>query len=54
MQVRFKTVPDPKNPEGLLATFETIGSLIEDLNPLAVTFKTSSTLILPSWQPESI
>ena len=28
MQVRFKTIGDPKNPEGLLVTYETGGSLV--------------------------
>jgi hypothetical protein len=39
MQVRFKTLPDPKNPEGLLLTFETIGGLVHQINPLTVAFK---------------
>jgi hypothetical protein len=37
--VRFKTLPDSKNPEGLLVTFETIGGLVQNVNPLAVAFK---------------
>jgi hypothetical protein len=44
MQVRFKTVRDPKNPEGLLVTYETVGSLVPDVNPLAVTFKSQFEL----------
>jgi hypothetical protein len=45
MQVKFKTVPDPKNPEGLVVTFETVGSLVENGNsPLAVTFKNQFAL----------
>jgi hypothetical protein len=39
MQVRFKTIGDPKNPEGLLVTYETVGSLVPDVSPLAVTFQ---------------
>jgi hypothetical protein len=44
MQVRFKTVRDPKNPEGLLVTYETVGSLVPDVSPLAVTFKSQFEL----------
>jgi hypothetical protein len=39
MMVRFKTLPDPKNPEGFLLTFETVGDLVHDVNPLTVSFK---------------
>lgn len=39
MMVRFKTLPDPKNPEGFLVTYETVGSLVRDINPLTVAFK---------------
>ena len=39
MQVRFKTLPDPKNSEGFLLTFETIGGMVHDINPLTVAFK---------------
>jgi hypothetical protein len=44
MQVRFKTLPDPKNPDGLLVTFETVGSLVQYINPLTVTFKSKFDL----------
>jgi hypothetical protein len=44
MQVRFKTIPDPNNPEGLIVTFETVGSLVENVSPFAVTFKNQSAL----------
>ncbi|HEX3968519.1 MAG TPA: hypothetical protein VHW70_11175 [Edaphobacter sp.] len=40
MQVRFKTLPDPKNPDGFLVTFETIGGLVHDDTPLTAAFKT--------------
>jgi hypothetical protein len=39
MTVRFITLPDPKNPGGLLVTFETVGSVIRDANPFTVAFK---------------
>jgi hypothetical protein len=38
MTVRFKTLPDPKNPQGLLLTFEIVDSLAHDENPLTVAF----------------
>ena len=44
MQVRFKTVRDPKNPEVLLVTYEAVGSLVPDVSPLAVTFKSQFEL----------
>jgi hypothetical protein len=44
MAVRFKTLPDPKHPEGLLVTFETVGSLVHDVNPLTVAFKNKFAL----------
>ncbi len=44
MQVKFKTVPDPKNPEGLLVTFKTVGSSVESVNPFTVTFKNQFAL----------
>jgi hypothetical protein len=39
MVVRFKTIPDSKNPDGLLVTFETFGGLVQNINPLTVAFK---------------
>lgn len=44
MQVKFKTVPDPKTPEGLIVTFETVGSLVQDVKPLSVSFKNQFAL----------
>jgi hypothetical protein len=44
MIVRFETLPDPKNPEGFLLTFETVGDLVRDVNPFTVTFKTKFDL----------
>jgi hypothetical protein len=38
-QVQFHIFPDPDNPEGLILRYETVGSLIHDANPFAVTFK---------------
>jgi hypothetical protein len=44
MQVKFKTVPDPKNPKGLVVTFETVGGLVDNVSPFAVTFKNQFAL----------
>jgi hypothetical protein len=44
MMVRFKTLPDPKSPEGFLLTFETVGDLVRDVNPLTVAFNTKFDL----------
>jgi hypothetical protein len=43
-QVRFKTIPDPNNPKGLLLRFETVGGLVQGTNPLTVTFKSKFDL----------
>jgi len=37
-QVKFKTSVDPTNPEGVILRFEDAGGLVQDSNPLAVTF----------------
>ena len=37
--VRFKTHPDPKDPEGFLVTYEIVGSLVQDTVPFTVAFK---------------
>jgi hypothetical protein len=44
MQVRFKTVRDPKNPEGLLVTYETVGGLVQDARSLPVSFQSQFEL----------
>ena len=39
MQVRFKTLPDPKHPGGFLVTFETVGGLLHNTtSPLTASF----------------
>jgi hypothetical protein len=38
-QVRFKTLPDPRNPDGLLLSFENVGGLVPGTKPLTVSFK---------------
>ena len=44
VQVRFKTLPDPDNPGGFLVSFETVGSVVQQPNPLSVTFKSKFDL----------
>jgi hypothetical protein len=43
-QVRFKALPDPKNPEGFLLSFETVGGLVQGTNSLTVNFKSKFDL----------
>ena len=37
-QVKFKCLPDPKNPEGILLTYERVGGLTHQQPPFTVTF----------------
>ena len=44
MLVRFKTLPDPKNREGYLLSFETVGDLIQPVNLPTIAFKDKFSL----------
>ena len=44
MMVRFKTVPDPKTPEGFILSFETVGDLVSSIDPPTVVFKSKFDL----------
>jgi hypothetical protein len=44
MMVRFKTVSDPENPEGLVLSFETVGDLVPSIDPPMVVFKSKFDL----------
>lgn len=43
-QVRFKCLPLPKNPQGILLKYERVGDLTHDENPLSVTFANTAEL----------
>ena len=43
-QVKFRCLPDPKNPQGILLRYERVGGLTHEESPLSVTFGSTAEL----------
>jgi hypothetical protein len=43
-QVKFRCLPAPGNPEGVILNYERVGGLTHEQSPLAVTFRDTAEL----------